>query len=111
MRKVIQKHPNYCVTEDGVVYRIMCEGAYLRLIPDLSTGYARVELDGKKEYISRLVLETFDPTDDETLKAFYIDGNPMNCHLSNLVWLTPSEIQRYSAYTVEYRKQFFRGRG
>lgn len=110
MRKVIQNHPNYCVTEDGVVYRIMCEGAYLTLIPDLSTGYARVELDGKKEYISRLVLEAFNPTDDKTLKAFYIDGNPMNCHLSNLVWLTSSDIQRYSAYTVEYRKQILRGR-
>ena len=110
MRRVIQRHPDYCVTEDGVVYRIMCEGMYSTLIPDISTGYARVELDGKKEYISRLVLEAFSPTDDKTLKAFYIDGNPMNCKLSNLIWLSPSDIQRYSAYTIEYRKQVLGGR-
>ena len=111
MRKVIKNHHNYCVTEWGAVYRILCEGAYISLIPDISTGYPRVELDGKKEYVSRLVLEAFDPTNDETLKAFYFDGNPLNCKLDNLVWLSPSDIQRYSAYSIEYRKAILnRGR-
>ena len=105
MRKVIERHPNYAVTDTGGVYRIFCPGCYSSLIPDLSNGYARVELDGKKEYIARLVLETFKPTDDETLRVFYIDGDRMNCNLSNLAWLTQSEIKRYSQYTVEYRKQ------
>lgn len=105
MLKVVSGHPNYCVDEHGIVRRIMLPGLYSTLIPDLSNGYARVDLDGKKEYIARLVLDAFDPTDDQSLKVFYIDGNKMNCRLSNLVWLSPSDIQLYSNYTIEYRME------
>lgn len=107
MRKVIEKHPNYCVTEDGVVYRMLCFGLYSPLTPDLSNGYARVDLDGTKEYIAKLVLEAFDPPKDLSYRVFYIDGNKMNYSLSNLTWLTPSDIERYSEYTIERRKELF----
>lgn len=110
MRKQIERHPKYCVNEEGAVFRIHENDSYSLLTPDLSTGYARVDLDGRKEYIARLVLETFDPTDDETLKVFYIDGDKMNYRLSNLCWLSASDIQLYSAYTVEYRKRLFEER-
>lgn len=106
-KKVIPKHPNYIVYENGYVARILTPGVYSTLIPDLSNGYPRVELDGKKEYISKLVLETFDPQPDKRLKVFHIDGDRMNCKLNNLVWLTPSEVQLYSSYTVEYRRKIF----
>jgi len=105
MRKVIEKHPNYCVSEYGIVYRMICPGLYSSLIPDLSNGYARVNLDGVKEYIARLVLDAFDPPKDPSNKVFYIDGDKMNCHLSNLIWASPSEIQLYSTWTIEYRKE------
>lgn len=107
MRKVIERHPNYCVTEDGVVYRILCPGLYSTLIPDLSNGYARVDLDGTKEYIAKLVLEAFDPPRDLSHRVFYIDGDKMNCKLSNLVWMTPSDIAIYSEFTIERRKELF----
>lgn len=106
MRKDLVKHPNYCVSNVGVVYRTLLPGLYSVLEPDLSNGYARVDLDGKKEYIARLVLEAFKPVENsDELKAFYIDGDPMNCNLSNLIWATPSEVQLYSKWTVEYRKE------
>ena len=100
----ILKHPRYCISDDGVVYRKERSGLF-KLSPDLSNGYARVDLDGKKENIGRLVLEAFDPTLDSSLKVFYIDGDQTNNRLDNLVWLNSSEVQLYSRYTIEYRKQ------
>ena len=111
MKKRIARHPMYAVSDGGVVYRIICQGCYSMLMPDFSNGHPRVDLDGKKESIARLVLEAFDPTDNPYLKAFHIDGDKANNRLDNLVWLTTSEVQRYSTYTVERRKEIFRGRG
>ena len=105
----ILNHPRYCISEDGTVYRKERSGLF-KLSPDISTGYARVDLDGKKEYVGKLVLEAFSPTLDTSLKVFYIDGDRTNCHIDNLVWLSASEVQLYSRYTVEYRKQMFEGR-
>lgn len=110
MRKIIEKHPNYAVSDSGVVYRILRTGVYSPLIPDLSNGYQRVDIDGIKESIGRLVLEAFRPEHDESLRVFYIDGNTSNCDISNLVWLTPSEVQLYSRYTIEYRTLALTGR-
>ena len=104
----IERHPKYWVSDDGVVYRKERSG-YFKLRPDWSNGYARVDLDGRKEYVGKLVLETFDPPKNLSHKVFYIDGDNTNNTLQNLVWLSPSDIQLYSAYTVEYRKQMFRG--
>lgn len=101
----IPKHPNYYIDEFG---RIMRNDYYL--VPDTSNGYKRVDIDGRKEMVARLVLETFRPTSNQSLKVFYIDGNPMNCRLDNLVWLTASEVQLYSSYTVQYRKELARAR-
>lgn len=109
MYRVIERHPNYVVDEKGCVFRVICNGVYSQLIPDCSNGYFRYDLDGKKESAGRLVLEAFSPTDDPTLKVFYIDGDKFNPSLDNLVWLTPSEVQRYSAYTVEYRRKLLKG--
>lgn len=100
----ILNHPNYCISDDGVVYRKERSGLF-KLSPDLSNGYARVSLDGKKINIGRLVLEAFDPSLDSSLNVFYIDGDRTNNHLDNLVWLNSSEVQLYSRYTIEYRKQ------
>lgn len=108
MLGIIEGHPNYSVSDDGVVYRKERSG-YFRLKPDWSNGYARVKLDGRKEYVGKLVLETFDPPRDLSQKVFYINGDKTDNSLQNLVWLTPSQIQLYSQYTIEYRKQMFKG--
>lgn len=109
MMGVVRNHPNYSVSDEGVVYRKERSG-YFKLKPDYSNGYARVDLDGKKEYIGRLVLETFDPPIDISYRVFYIDGDKTNNCLSNLIWLSPSDVQLYSTYTLEYRLESLRGR-
>jgi hypothetical protein len=103
----IRNHPNYFVSEEGDVYRRRKEGLF-KLVPDFSNGYARVRLDGKNETIARIVLDVFDPVDDPTLVAFHIDGDHYNDNISNLVWLTPSQAQLYSTYTIQYRKHILR---
>ena len=78
------------------------------VVIDDSNGYSRVDIDGKKESVARLVLEAFRPsTNPAKCKASHIDGNKTNCALSNLVWLTQSEVMLYARYTPEYRKQMF----
>lgn len=110
MLEQIRDHQNYYVSDDGSVYRRRKQGLF-KLAPDWSNNYARVCLDGKNESIARLVLNTFDPIDDPTLIAFHIDGNHHNNHLSNLIWMTASQVQLYSGYTLDYRKQVLtRGR-
>lgn len=98
----VRRHSNYYISDDGTVYRKTKRGLS-ELIPDISNGYPRVDLDGRKEYVGRLVLETFCPCEDLSLKVFYIDGNPLNTNLRNLVWLSSSDVQLYSTYTMEYR--------
>ena len=108
MYKRIERHPDYIINEFGYIYREYIRNGeeYLYdLKPDMSNGYPRVDLNGIKEYVARLVLETFEPPIDPRMRVFYIDGNRMNTRLSNLVWLSPSDIQLYSQYTVEYRQQ------
>ena len=100
----IKRHPNYIASDDGTIYRK--EGPNIfKLKQDWSNGYARVKLDGRHEYVGKLILETFDPPESSYYKVFYIDGDKTNNTLDNLAWLTPSDIQLYSAYTVEYRKE------
>lgn len=103
MRIQILKHPRYYVNENGEVFRLH-SGSWNQLKPDISNDYPRVDLDGVKEYVARLVLEAFDPQPEPCMRVFYIDGDHLNTKLSNLVWLTPSEIQLFSQYTVEYRE-------
>ena len=105
MIKQIREHPKYAVDDNGNVYIINSDGL-LELKKDISNGYARVKLDGEKVYVSSLVAKIFlKPQPSENHKLFYIDGDRLNCRPQNLCWLTQSEIQRYSQYTIEYRKQ------
>ena len=109
MLREIERHPKYWVSDDGVVYRKERSG-YFRLKPDYSNGYARVDIDGIKESIGRLVLEAFKPTNNKSHRVFYIDGDKTNNQLENLAWLSSSEVQLYSSYTLEYRTETLRGR-
>lgn len=104
----IVRHPNYWVSDDGIVYRKEKQN-FFKLRPDYSNGYARVDLDGRKEYVGKLVLETFEPNRNLSHKVFYIDGDHTNNNLHNLIWLSPSDIQLYSNYSIEYRTQLLRG--
>jgi hypothetical protein len=62
-------------------------------------GYPRAGLwakvDGKwtqkNKQVHRLVAETFIPNPDGKPVTNHIDGDPMNCHVTNLEWVTHSE--------------------
>ena len=110
MVKQIPCHPDYAVSDNGDVYKITPTGLR-QLKKDISNGYPRVKLDGHKEYVSYLVAGQYlNPPDRVEQNLYYIDGDPSNCSKDNLVWLNPSEIQRYSTYSVEYRRKVLRGR-
>lgn len=105
MQKEIEGHPDYAVTDSGEV--ISYKGREPRiLIPYYSGAYPKVTIDGEKRYIANLVAAAFwGKPIDPSYKVFYIDGNPSNCNSNNLAWLSQSNIQLYSQYTMEYRKQ------
>lgn len=106
MVKDITNHPNYSISDSGEVFRKSRSGLR-QLKCDWSNGYARVDIDGKKEYVGKMVLETFGPPAKPLQKMFYIDGDKTNNTLENLVWLSPSRIAIYSTYTLEYRLSLF----
>ena len=106
MYKEIQGHPDYAISDSGEVVSFKGRNCKV-LLPDLSNGYPRVKIDNEKRYIADLVAEYFlRKPKDSNYKIFYIDGNRENCKADNLTWLSPSDVQRFSQYTVEYRKQF-----
>ncbi len=109
MIKVIPNHPNYAASENGIIYSLQT-GVLTELKRDMSTGYPRVTLDGQKKYVANLVADCFMTKPEPKQKIFYIDGDTSNCSLANLVWLSPSEIQFNSHYTIEYRQQTLKGR-
>jgi hypothetical protein len=110
MEKEIEGHVFYTVTDTGEVYSY-CSGEALELKWDISNGYPRVNIGGKRKYVADLVAEAFlPPPKDPRHKIFYIDGNKLNCDVRNLVWLSQSDIQFCSQYTLEYRKQYIRER-
>ena len=106
MIKQIRDFPDYAVSDSGNVYSIQSDGLK-ELRRDISNGYPRVKLNGKKYYVANLVADHFlsysKPNDNYHL--FYVDSDPNNCNVDNLVWLTQSDIKRYSQYTVEYRRE------
>lgn len=105
--RIIPEHENYVITKKGQVYRNL--GNSLRRIKtDLSTGYERVELDGKKIAVHRLVAEAFcEKKSPDQDKVFHIDGDVRNNTAENLCWGTPSEIQIWSHYSLNYRQLYF----
>ena len=97
----IPGHSNYLLSEDGVVYK---RYTMAPIGINMSNGNARVTLDGVNYYLGKLMLSIFKKNEYRTgYKVFYIDGDKTNNNLNNLIWLSPSDIQLYSSYKIEYR--------
>ena len=66
-------------------------------------GYPKVRLqhgeEDKTARVHRLVAETFIPNPNGYETVNHIDGNKLNCHVSNLEWCNRSE-QMYHAYKL-----------
>lgn len=101
--KVIDDHPDYCVSRDGNVYRFTKDGLRL-IVQDQSTGACRVKLNHKNYRVSRLVAEAFCRRyRPEQNLVFHIDGDYQNNCAENLCWMTASEVQQWNQYIISYR--------
>lgn len=64
------------------------------------SGYLQVQLSkyGKTKHhsIHRLVSQTFIPNPSNKPQVNHKDGHPLNCHISNLEWVTNSENQQHA---------------
>lgn len=93
MRK-IPGFEGYHINEFGQVYSLLTN-KLLKL--DCRQGYYRVKLNRKNVHVGRLMLITF--KGESKLKCCYLDGNPLNIHLSNLEWKSDREIQYHACNT------------
>ncbi len=68
-------------------------------------GYCRVEVNGKKFLVHRLVCEAFwGPPWASGLEVDHVDGNKSNNHSQNLEWVTRAENRRRSYLTNKNRR-------
>lgn len=74
--------PGYMVSDLGNMYSKVT-GKYMR--PYSARGYLQVDLKGKKHFVGHLVWEAF--KGEKPRRLFYLDGNPKNCALENLLRL------------------------
>lgn len=93
MMKVLEKYPDYQVTDDGQVWS---EKSHRWLRPGKHRfGYAIVNLyrDNRPhlELVHRLVLEAFVGPCPPGLECRHLNGNPTDNRLENLAWGTHTE--------------------
>lgn len=69
-----------------------------------SKGYLRVNINGRKQFIHRLVAAAFLPIDNERKIIHHKDGNKKNNKLSNLQRATHSENTQYYYLSVAAAK-------
>lgn len=80
----VKGHPNYGVNALGEVANLKT-GRILK--PDKSYGgYSKVELDGKKYYIHRLVAENFVPNEKGARYVLHRNGDKSDNFFNNLTW-------------------------
>lgn len=95
MYKTIKRYPDYEISEHGDIRR---KGSDILRKSYRVNGRDKVILthNGKTEYISRLVAETYIPNPQEKTDVKHLDGDKSNNHISNLGWADHSETQKDS---------------
>lgn len=84
----------YQISDEGRVKSLYFKKEKI-LKPHVTKGYLTVRLYknkiGKDYYIHCLVMDTFNPTDDNNLERNHIDENKFNNKLNNLEWVAHKE--------------------
>ena len=91
--KTIKRYPDYEINLRGDIRK---KGTTLIRKTYPVNGHPKVIINGKTEYISRLVAETYIPNPDNKSDVNHIDRNTENNDISNLEWATHGEIQKES---------------
>lgn len=91
---------NYYLNENGEVFS-NTSGKLKKMATVINNkGYYCVSLyiDGKKitKKVHRMILETFQPNEDDSLQTNHKDGNKLNNNIQNLEWVTGSENMRHA---------------
>jgi hypothetical protein len=95
--------PEYFVSDDGYIYKLV-GGRSQRVKQDITNGYAVVKIHNKKYFVHKLVAEYFvGGRSDKKCRVIHLNFDNLDNNAENLMWVTPSEAQLYSQYTVEKR--------
>ena len=92
--ETLRRYPMYQVSKFGRVGNIKTERV-LKLCVN-SSGYKKVVLNGKNEYVHRLVAETFIPNPHNLPEVNHKDGNKWNNCADNLEWVSKSENAKHA---------------
>ena len=89
----------YLVTMDGTVYTMGIKGGLhihrQKLRPN-EHGYLRATINGRNEYVHRIVAKCFVPNPNGYLEVNHKDGIKTNNSAQNLEWCTRSENNRHA---------------
>lgn len=91
--KTIKRYPDYEINIKGDIRK---KGTTLIRKTYPVNGHPKIIINGKTEYVSRLVAETYIPNPDNKTDVNHIDRNTQNNDISNLEWATHGEIQKES---------------
>lgn len=85
---------DYAVDREGNVYHIK-NGHATKLKQDISTGYPRVSIGGKKYSVSRLIATVYCPKFfPATDYVKHLNGDRTDNRAENLEWTTMSDLKR-----------------
>ena len=88
----------YFVTDEGSIQNAETQKVLKQQEDD--KGYMRVTINGKTKKVHRIIMECFDPRENQSLlQVNHIDGNKKNNNLSNLEWCTPKENIKHAIET------------
>lgn len=95
MFKTIDRYPDYEINEDGDVRN---KHSKVLRKTSISNGHKRIVIshDGRTEYISRLVAETYISNPDNKPVVRHLDGDIQNNNVKNLEWSDRWKTQKDS---------------
>lgn len=107
----IDEYPNYLINRTGEIYSAITKR---KLRGQNVNGYLRVDLkkeDNKKskQYIHKLVAKTFIPNPNNYPKVYFINGDHLDCRVSNLKWGTQKDALN-TEYALKRKSECQKGK-